>query len=116
MDVPIIANNRSSLYEHGGKSRHSTQSFGLGDVRLGAYKWLVDPIRMTKGNVQVGLGLKLPTGDYKYTDKFFVNDSTNILGPVDQSIQLGDGGLGFTTELNAYYTISKNFTDLMLGC
>ena len=110
MDVPIIANNRSSLYEHGGKSRHSTQSFGLGDIRLGAYKWLVDPVRMTKGNVQLGLGLKLPTGDYKYTDKFFVNDSTNILGPVDQSIQLGDGGLGFTTELNAYYTISKNFS------
>jgi len=109
MDIPIIANNRSSLYEHGGKSRHSTQSFGLGDIRLAAYKWLIDPVRMKKANVQVGLGLKLPTGDYKYTDKFFVNDSTNILGPVDQSIQLGDGGLGFTTELNAYYNFSKHF-------
>ncbi|MGF2412419.1 transporter family protein [Ferruginibacter sp.] len=110
IDVPIIANNRSSLYEHGGKSRHSTNSFGLGDIRLAAYKWIVDPVRMTKANIQAGLGLKLPTGDYKYTDKFFVNDSTTILGPVDQSIQLGDGGLGFTTELNAYYNISKNFT------
>jgi hypothetical protein len=110
IDVPVIANNRSSLYEHGGKSRHSTNSFGLGDVRIGAYKWLVDPVRMTKGNVQVGLGLKLPTGDYRYTDKFFVNDSTNILGPVDQSIQLGDGGLGFTAEVNAYYTVVKNLS------
>lgn len=110
MDVPIIANNRSSLYEHGGKSRHSTQSFGLGDIRIAAYKWLIDPVRMKKANVQIGLGVKLPTGDYKYTDKFFVNDSTNILGPVDQSIQLGDGGLGFTTEINAYYNIIKNLS------
>jgi hypothetical protein len=110
IDVPIIVNNRSSLYEHGGKSRHSTKSFGLGDVRLAAYKWIIDPVRMKKANVQIGLGLKLPTGDYKYTDKFFVNDSTNILGPVDQSIQLGDGGLGFTTEINAYYNIIKNLS------
>ena len=110
IDIPVIANNRSSLYEHGGKSRHSTKSFGLGDVRLAAYKWIIDPVRMKKANVQIGLGLKLPTGDYKYADKFFVNDSTNILGPVDQSIQLGDGGLGFTTEINAYYNIIKNLS------
>src|SRR6187549_506890 len=29
--VPVISNTRSSLYEHGGAARHSTQSFGLGD-------------------------------------------------------------------------------------
>jgi hypothetical protein len=39
-----------------------------------------------------------------------VNDSTKILGPVDQSIQLGDGGLGFTTEINAYYNIVKGLS------
>jgi hypothetical protein len=110
LDIPVLANNRSSLYEYGGKSRHSTKSFGLGDVRIAAYKWIIDPVRMTKGNIQAGLGLKLPTGDYKYQDNFFVNDSTQILGPVDQSIQLGDGGLGFTTEVNAYYTIAKGLT------
>jgi hypothetical protein len=95
VNLPVIANTRSSLYEHGGKSRHSTKSFGLGDVR------------MTKGNVQIGVGVKLPTGDYKYQDNFFVNDSTQILGPVDQSVQLGDGGLGFTAEINAYYNVVK---------
>jgi hypothetical protein len=62
---------------------------------------------MPKGNVQVGLGLKLPTGDYRYQDFFIKNDSTTILGPVDQSIQLGDGGTGFTTELNAYYNFNE---------
>lgn len=107
LDLPVISNSRSSLYEHDGKTRHSTHSFGIGDVRLTAYKWILDPVKMPKGNVQLGLGIKLPTGDYKYQDYFYKNDSTELLGPVDQSIQLGDGGTGFSTELNAYYNFSK---------
>ena len=110
IDAPIVANTRSSLYEHDGKNRFSTHSFGLGDVRLSAYRWVVDPAKMPKGNIQFGLGIKLPTGDYKYQDVFHKNDSTLVLGPVDQSIQLGDGGLGFSTEMNAYYNISKVFS------
>jgi hypothetical protein len=107
LDLPVISNTRSSLYEHDQKTRHSTRSFGIGDVRFGAYAWLLNPDKMSKGNIQLGLGIKLPTGDYKYQDYFFKNDSTRVLGPVDQSIQLGDGGTGFTTEVNAYYNFSK---------
>ena len=33
-----------------------------------------------------------------------------VLGPVDQSIQLGDGGTGFSTEMNAYYNFSKHLS------
>ena len=109
-DVPVVVNNRSSLYEHGGKSRHTTKSYGLGDVRIAAYKWLTDPVRMKKANVQFGVGVKLPTGDYKYQDNFYLTDSTQILGPVDQSIQPGDGGLGFTAEINAVYNFAKGFS------
>ncbi|HTL07761.1 MAG TPA: hypothetical protein VL307_05870, partial [Chitinophagaceae bacterium] len=108
VDLPIIANTRSSLYEHGGKTRHSTKSFGLGDIRVAAYRWLLDPARMPKGNIQVGLGIKLATGDYKYQDFFYTSDTTKALGPVDQSIQLGDGGTGFTTEINAYYNFNRH--------
>lgn len=106
IDLPLLANTRSSLYEHGGKDRHSTHSVGIGDLRLSAYRWLLDPAKSMKGNIQLGLGIKLPTGDYKYEDFFYKTDGTQILGPVDQSIQLGDGGTGFTTEMNAYYNLS----------
>jgi hypothetical protein len=109
-DAPILANSRSSLYEHDGKTRHSTHSFGLGDVRLTAYRWIFDPSESPKGNIQFGLGIKLATGDYKYQDFFQKNDSTRLLGPVDQSIQLGDGGTGFSTEMNAHYNLSKHFS------
>ena len=107
VDAPILANSRSSLYEHDGKNRFLTHSFGLGDVRVSAYRWIFDPAK-SKGNIQVGLGLKLATGDYKYQDFFHKNDSTVVLGPVDQSIQLGDGGTGFTTEINAFYSLSQS--------
>jgi hypothetical protein len=105
--APIIANTRSSLYEHDGKNRFNTHSFGLGDIRIAGYYWIRDPVKASKFNVQLGLGVKLPTGDYRYQDYFHKNDSVRVLGPVDQSIQLGDGGTGITGELNAFYHVNR---------
>jgi hypothetical protein len=113
--TPIVSNARSSLYEHDGKTRHSTHSFGIGDVRFAAYYWLADPAKNSKANMQVGLGIKLPTGDYKYQDYFIKTDSTKVLGPVDQSIQLGDGGTGITLEVNAFYNLSKRTSVFLNG-
>lgn len=111
LDIPILANGRSSLYEHGREERHFTHSFGLGDVRIAAYRWMMDPDKKMNGNVQVGLGIKLPTGDYNYKD-FWQNvgpDGGRDLRTVDQSIQLGDGGTGITLEVNAFQSINHNF-------
>lgn len=109
LDMPIEANTRSSLYEHSSLGRFQTHSFGVGDIRLAVYSWILDPVKMPKGNVQVGLGIKLPTGSYNYLDYFHVTDSTKRLGAVDQSIQLGDGGTGISLEVNAFYNIAPNF-------
>ncbi len=104
--VPIIANTRSSLYEHGGVARHTTSSFGLGDIRIAGYAWLTDPAKHHHLNIQAGVGIKFATGDYKYTDRFYTATGATVMGPVDQSIQLGDGGTGITTELNIYHRLS----------
>ncbi len=109
--IPLLANSRSSLYEHGRTERHRSQSFGIGDMRLTAYRWLFNPQKSRKGNIQLGLGLKLPTGDEGYQDYFYnvgLNKSKE-LRPVDQSIQLGDGGTGIITELNGFYNLSNRF-------
>ena len=111
--IPVISNTRSSKYEHYGNTssnpnaRRSTHAFGIGDTRIAAYRWLFDPVKSKKANLQVGLGLKLPTGDYRYQDYFYKNDTTATLGPVDQSIQLGDGGTGIAIELKGFYNFSK---------
>lgn len=106
--IPVISNTRTSLYEHGGASRHMTSSFGLGDARVTAYYWLTNPAKAKKFSLQAGLGIKLPTGDYKVQDHFYTNSGSRVLGPVDQSIQLGDGGTGFTFELNAQQVVTRN--------
>lgn len=111
VNLPLISNARSSLYEHGGNAagpsaRHSTHSFGIGDIRIAGYYWLRDPAKAERWNIQAGLGLKLPTGDFRYSDYFVKNDTTKILGPVDQSIQLGDGGTGISLEFSGYYGLT----------
>lgn len=110
IDLPVISNTRSSLYEHGGKDRHLTSSFGVGDTRLAAYVWALDPKKSKNFNIQFGLGIKLPTGNDKYEDYFYNGpNNTKQLGPVDQSIQLGDGGTGITTEVNTFYHLSSSY-------
>ncbi len=108
LDLPIADNSRSQVTS--GK-RFSTHSFGIGDVTLSGYHWLFDPAKATKGNVQVGLGIKFATGDYNVQDYFLTNAVTGekTLKYVDQSIQLGDGGTGIITEVNAYYNFTPKF-------
>jgi len=108
--LPIAANSRSATIEHGGACtlRHTTHTFGIGDIRLTVYKWLLKPSVSQKLNIQLGLGIKLPTGDYKYQDYFYRNDTTKVLAPVNASIGLGDGGTGIITELNTFYFFNKS--------
>ncbi|HEY0899509.1 MAG TPA: hypothetical protein VGD90_09245 [Sphingobacteriaceae bacterium] len=110
--LPMIVNKRSSLYEHGRTERHNSNSNGIGDIRVTANRWMVDPSKASKGNFQLGLGVKAPTGKAGATDVFYnvgENGSTQVR-PVDQSIQLGDGGWGAITELAGYYSLNQRLS------
>lgn len=115
--LPYVWQTRSSMYEHGGNppnglgERHETSSLGVGDFRFGAGYWLFDPGKKSF-NYSLGLGIKLPTGIYDYTDTFYnqgANKDQDIESVVDQSIQPGDGGKGFTIDIQGYHSISDNF-------
>lgn len=107
LDLPVSANARSQTYlENGIYNRYSTHAFGAGDIRIALYRWMFDPVKMPKGNVQVGLGIKLATGNDNVQDWFKTSDTAKTFGPVDQSIQPGDGGTGITLEVNAFYNFS----------
>ncbi|HMS66670.1 MAG TPA: transporter [Saprospiraceae bacterium] len=115
--LPYVHNLRSSMYEHGGNppsglgERHETSSKGLGDVRLGVGYWML-PQGKRNFNYAIGLGLKLPTGKYDYTDIFYnqgADKSQDVEGVVDQSIQLGDGGLGINLDFQGYHGLSSRF-------
>lgn len=108
--IPTVLNSRSSLYEHGRQERNSTFSRGLADIRLGVGYWLFNLEDHTNGNLALGLGLKIPTGNYNSSDIFY-NVGPNgepQVRPVDQSIQPGDGGFGITLDMQFYQKISVN--------
>ena len=110
VDVPVMSAMRRNWQEHEGSAgdsvKRKTSSFGLSDIRVTVYKWLFDVSTPHRGNIQVGLGIKLPTGDYKYQD-YFYRTTGKVIAPVNPSIQLGDGGTGFTVEVNGFYTVNS---------
>lgn len=117
INLPVVFHNRSSMYEHGGNppnglgDRHETSSRGLSDMRLGVGYWLFDPNKHNF-NYSVGIGVKLPTGKYDYTDTFYnqgENRDQDLDAVVDQSIQPGDGGLGIALDIQGYHPLSSHF-------
>ncbi len=104
LTIPFVYHDRSSLYEHMGNSsgqRFHTQAAGLGDIRLAANWWLIDPNAERPGNISIGFGIKAPTGDYDATDVFARRNGPEVRF-VDSSIQPGDGGWGYTIELQGF--------------
>jgi hypothetical protein len=112
--APYIWIDRSSLYEHLGNSietnpnqeRFHTQSQGVGDLRILAYFNALP--HKADGSLIIGAGFKLPTGNYRVKD-YFQKDEGPTLLPVDQSIQLGDGGTGFIVDTDYSQKIAGKF-------
>jgi hypothetical protein len=119
-NIPLINYDRSSLYEHYGNSitsnpdqlRFHTQSSGVGDIRFTGSYWLLKPGKDSSGNISIGAGIKLPTGNAYVTDEFHKRTSDGrdsvVIKPVDQSIQLGDGGWGYILETQGYWKLCKS--------
>lgn len=82
-------------------NRATTQAHGLGDIVLMGRRLMRDPKELPTGNISLGLGLKIPTGENGAlaTRRRLVNGVfVNSVETVDQSIQPGDGGVGFILE------------------
>ncbi|MEO6001683.1 MAG: hypothetical protein ABIZ04_17150 [Opitutus sp.] len=104
LTVPYQYGQTSNYAEHDG-TRHTVNAHGIGDVRLVGTVWLLDPATHGNGNVSLGVGLKMPTGDDAATSIFHKPTGLQTR-PVDVSIQPGDGGWGATLELAAYRKLS----------
>lgn len=111
--LPFVQHTRSAPYEHSAV-RRDTSSGGLADVRASFNAWIWDPAQQPKGNIQVSVGFKAPSGDYGATDTFYQaqgpgpgEDIRPVVRPVDQSIQPGDGGWGATLELSGYRQLAS---------
>ena len=100
LTVPFSHGTHSRFYADG--NRHTVKATGLGDVSGIANVWLRRPSAESSGNLAVGFGLKSASGNNGVVDDFFLAGGAVTKNPVDQSIQLGDGGVGAIFQLQAY--------------
>jgi hypothetical protein len=118
--IPYLSIDRSSLYEHYGNTpgnpRFHTQAKGFGDVRVSTY---YSVLKKRKINLNVGLGVKLPTGNFHTKDNFHRLGSEGqdslVYRVVDQSIQLGDGGFGIVGEYDVAWAFAEHFSVYSTG-
>ena len=112
VSVPYLMAERSSpirVKDRVVVDRSVTHANGLSDITVTGRRLLFDPaVSERRGNVSFGLGVKLPTGSPSVQDtrtQLVDGELVRSVQTVDQSIQPGDGGLGFIVDLSGYYQI-----------
>ncbi|MHA4808261.1 hypothetical protein ACX0G9_09135 [Flavitalea flava] len=110
LTIPYVHNERSQVLKTTAKDtfRYSVFAQGLADVRFGANYWIFDPAKAHKGNLMIGVGIKLNTGSCKAMDNAPQTNGTTKKVIMDQAIQPGDGGIGFSLEVQAFRQIYKS--------
>ena len=83
--------------------RQRLSTAGVGDIVLMERTWLFDPDNVKRGNVLLGLGLKLPTGNYRGGNTW-TGGAPGVWNnkPAPLTILIGDGGVDVLAEILAY--------------
>ena len=100
LTVPISHGSNSRFYPD--TVRHVARAWGIGDIGVLGAAWLWNPRTHTSGNVSLGAGLKLPTGNHRVPDDYYLANGSTVSHPADQSIELGDGGWGVILQGQAF--------------
>lgn len=103
VSVPLLLASRRS-----NNSAYTTTSQGVGDTIVGAQGWIFDPRENTRGNVQVGFGVMLPSGRDNLVNSVNAFDGKGVHNVVlDYSIQPGGGGYGLVLQWQGYKNVSS---------
>jgi hypothetical protein len=112
LSVPYLMATRSSPIRDANRvvvDRSISQARGLGDITLTARRLLWKPETRPDGNISLGLGVKLPTGQNNVVDsRRRTPGGAPTIEPVDQSIQPGDGGFGFLVDVQGFQRIAHS--------
>ncbi len=105
LTVPISYGSQSRFYAD--TARHIARAGGIGDIGLVGTAWLLNPGTHANGNLALGAGVKAPTGNYKFADAYYLASRSPVQFPVDQSIELGDGGWGVILQGQAFREVAR---------
>src|SRR5262245_6853774 len=121
LGIPIFMATRSQTYRDPTSlqlTRYQTAARGVGDIFFTTRHWMFDPDVHPGGNLQLGVGVKVPTGSNNSTDTFKVvsgNTVTNQIRTVDQSIQPVHGGFGILVDFSTFTAIAGGKASLYAG-
>jgi hypothetical protein len=109
----LIAQRSSPIRDATGVvvDRTITHANGVGDITFTARRLLWHPRDHPDGNISLGLGIKIPTGQYSVVDtrtKLVNGQFVNSIETVDQSIQPGDGGFGAILDFQGFQRIAHS--------
>jgi hypothetical protein len=106
LDIPYVRANSDAWYPDA--LRHAVTTSGLGDVTLVAREW-IRPAGLLRpgGNLSIGLGVKAPTGQYKYPTNYWLADGSMIRFPANISTEPGDGGWGIIVQSEAFQPVKN---------
>jgi hypothetical protein len=108
--LPYVHNERSQVLRQAtpikDTLRYSVYAQGFADARISVNYWFFDPKTAHKGNLMLGLGVKLNTGSHTKMDDAPQTDGTTKSVMMDQAIQPGDGGIGIAAELQVFRQIT----------
>jgi len=107
--IPYLMATRSHPIRDANRTvvdRSVLNSRGLSDITIVGRRLLWDPAHHPRGNMSLGLGIKLPTGADNVVDTRERQDAdgNRVLSveTVDQSVQPGDGGFGVIVDMSSY--------------
>ena len=91
----------------GGEAARATEhGRGIGDISVSGRYWILPTSKFRSGNIAVGLGVRMPTGNAGVKDTYpDITGANPRLRYVDQSVQPGDGGWGLMIDLNGFKKI-----------
>ncbi|HEY1807851.1 MAG TPA: hypothetical protein VGG42_04770 [Acidobacteriaceae bacterium] len=81
------------------------QAQGFGDIILAVNSWIFSPAAQHKGNLSLGIGIMMPTGNddvQNTTTSTGAGPVVRTTAPVDYSIQPGNGGWGMATQWQGF--------------
>jgi hypothetical protein len=96
--IPFLFAHRNQLYSPA--AQYVVNS--AGDASAGVRAWIFKPPTESGDNISVGVSAKFPTGKYNATG-IATSGGQQIIATADQSIQAGDGGMGFAVDLQGYH-------------
>jgi hypothetical protein len=109
--LPVLYATRNQLYAP--KAFYTVA--GQGDATVGARYWIFKPPTESGGNIQMGINLKIPTGIYNATGHAVDSQGRPVVATADQSIQAGDGRVGFSLDIQAFHPLPFGFMAYFTG-